>query len=308
MRVLVTGGAGFIGSNLVEYLLNKECEVIVIDNLTSGFKNNIDEFMEDIEFYENNIENFNLSSLNKLDAIVHLAAQASVPLSIKNFSESSISNLNGTINIIDYCKNFNVPLVYASSSAIYGDLPIGDDDDIAIDLISPYAADKYTMEIYTKLAHQIYDLSSIGLRFFNVYGPKQDPHSPYSGVISIFIEKYLNSDPVIINGGHQTRDFVYVDDVVECIYQSIQIVKSKKVSKNINILTGKSISIDYLAERISKITNNDSKKIYKKLQPGDPIKSEGTSKTLKDFLLINNKNFTSIDEGLKKTITYIREA
>lgn len=308
MRVLVTGGAGFIGSNLVEYLLNKECEVIVIDNLTSGFKNNIDEFMEDIEFYENNIENFNLSSFNKLDAIVHLAAQASVPLSIKNFAESSISNLNGTINIIDYCKNFNVPLVYASSSAIYGDLPIGDDDDIAIDLISPYAADKYTMEIYTKLAHQIYDLSSIGLRFFNVYGPKQDPHSPYSGVISIFIEKYLNSDPVIINGGHQTRDFVYVDDVVECIYQSIQIVKSKKVSKNINILTGKSISIDYLAERISKITNNDSKKIYKKLQPGDPIKSEGTSKTLKDFLLINNKNFTSIDEGLKKTITYIREA
>ena len=101
---------------------------------------------------------------------------------------------------------------------------------------------------------------------------------------------------------------MYIDDVIECIYQSIQIVKSKKVSKNINILTGKSISIDYLAERISKITNNDSKKIYKKLQPGDPIKSEGTSKTLRDFLLINNKNFTSIDEGLKKTITYIREA
>ena len=308
MRVLVTGGAGFIGSNLVEYLLKKECEVIVIDNLTSGFKNNIDEFMEDIEFYKNNIEDFNLSSLKKLDAIVHLAAQASVPLSIENFSQSSTSNLNGTINIIDYCKNFNVPLVYASSSAIYGNLPIGDDDDIAIDLISPYAADKYTMEIYTKLAHQIYDLSSIGLRFFNVYGPKQDPHSPYSGVISIFIERYLNLDPVIINGGHQTRDFVYIDDVIECIYQSIQIVKSKKVSKNINILTGKSISIDYLAERISKITNNDSKKIYKKLQPGDPIKSEGTSKTLRDFLLINNKNFTSIDEGLKKTITYIREA
>ena len=129
--------------------------------------------------------------MGKIDGVIHLAAQASVPLSVEDFRISTRSNINGSINVMDYCCRSHVPLVYASSSAVYGNLPVGDDAIRDVDLLSPYAADKYVMEIYAQMAHKVYGLSSVGLRFFNVYGPRQDPHSPYSGVISVFIERML---------------------------------------------------------------------------------------------------------------------
>ena len=152
MKYLVTGGCGFIGSNLVEKLLYDGHEVIVIDNLSTGYKKNISSFLDKIEFYNENIEGFNFSKIDKADVVIHLAAQASVPLSIKNFEESSTSNIIGTIRVINFCKSNKIPLVYASSSAIYGDLDLGNDCKDNFDILSPYSADKYLMEVYSDVA------------------------------------------------------------------------------------------------------------------------------------------------------------
>ncbi len=307
MKYLITGGAGFIGSNLVEKLLSDGHQVIVIDNLSTGYKKNISNFLDQIEFYNSSIEEFNLLKVDKADAVIHLAAQASVPLSIENFEESSSSNILGTIKIINFCKSNKIPLVYASSSAIYGDLDVGNDSDNNIDLLTPYSADKYLMEIYSNIAFKNYDMSSIGLRFFNVYGPKQDPHSPYSGVISIFVEKHIKEDVITIFGGHQTRDFVYVGDVVNSIIKSIELVMKNKICETVNVLTGKSISIENLADQISDISGFQPKKIYSDLPIGDPIKSEGTTKKMIDLLRININEFVEIEQGLKNTIFDIKK-
>jgi UDP-glucose 4-epimerase len=128
-----------------------------------------------------------------------LAAQASVPISVAKFGSSSSSNMLGTIKVIDYCRVNQIPLVYASSSAIYGNLELGDDQNSRVDLVSPYATDKYAMELYAKTAYKLYQLSSIGLRFFNVYGPRQDSTSSYSGVISTFVDRLLRRKSITIN-------------------------------------------------------------------------------------------------------------
>ena len=183
MNILVTGGAGFIGSHLCEYLVKQGHNITVVDDLSTGYKSNLSYVLDIIDFHEEKIEFFDFAKLSKIDSVVHLAAQVSVPVSIDDFGVSSTSNLSGTIKVIDFCKRKQLPFVYASSSAVYGNLDFGDDSGSLVNLLSPYAADKYVMELYAKVAHQLYQLSSIGLRFFNVYGPLQDPSSAYSGVI-----------------------------------------------------------------------------------------------------------------------------
>ena len=306
MKILVSGGAGFIGSNLVKFLLSKDHEVIVIDNFSTGFKKNLQKELENIILVENNLEDVYLDEYKGIDCFIHLAAQASVPISINNFKESSMSNILSSINAIDFCNNYNIPFIYASSSAIYGDLEIGDDNCSDIDLLSPYAADKYFLEKYTKIFHSLNSFSSIGLRFFNVYGPYQDPKNPYSGVISIFVDKIRAKESIEINGGNQTRDFIYVEDVAKLIYKSIQIASQRKTYEVINVLTGKTTSINKLAEIISKKLNYEAKKIYKPLAKGDPLKSDGTTSKMKIFLDIDTNELTKIDEGLEKTINFIK--
>jgi len=309
MKILVTGGAGFIGSNLVEFLLNNNHEVLIIDDLSTGKISNINHLLKKIQFIEEKLEYFDLYKLDDIDdidAVVHLAAQASVPLSISNFKESSITNLLSSINILDFCDNKNLPLVYASSSAVYGDLSQGDDGETKVDLLSPYAADKYVMELYLGVLYKLRSMSSIGLRFFNVYGPRQDPTSPYSGVIPIFVDKILNQDQINIFGGKQTRDFIYVDDVVQAIYRSINITKSEAVYEQINILTGTTTSIESLVNTISKEIGFDPIKSYQPMALGDPMSSNGTIEKMKSFLELDPVSMTPITKGLKKTINFIK--
>ena len=302
MKYLITGGAGFIGSNLVKSLLDDSHEIIVIDNLSSGFMHNIEEIKDKIEFHQVCIEDFDLNNIKNIDVVVHLAAQASVPFSIEKMEESSSSNLISTIKIINFCHERKIPLVYASSSAIYGDLEIGDDASSAIDLQSPYSADKYVMEVYAEIAHKNYDLRSMGLRFFNIYGPKQDPSSPYSGVISIFIDRLLKKKSILINGGHQTRDFVYVDDAINCIKASINKLFNENICDQVNVLTGKSISIEDLADNIAEILDFKSKKIFKELPDGDLLNSYGSTTKMENLLDLDSKSFIDIKKGLEKTI------
>jgi UDP-glucose 4-epimerase len=307
MRVLVTGGAGFIGSNLVDFLLENDHKVVVIDDLSSGDKSNLKQSLKKINFIKSKVEDINLSNLKKIDAVVHLAAQASVPLSISDFKSSSKTNILSTLSILNYCHINKLPLVYASSSAVYGDLKIGNDENEDINLLSPYAADKYLMEIYSKVLFNLSGLSTIGLRFFNVYGPRQDPKSPYSGVISIFLDRIIENNYIKINGGSQTRDFVFVKDVVLAIYKSIQITKSKKVNDKINILSGKTTSIDKLSDIIYKKLDRQAKKKFKPMIKGDPMKSDGTTKKMKKILNLKPSSMVSIEEGLSRTIDHIKK-
>ncbi|MDB0021061.1 NAD-dependent epimerase/dehydratase family protein [Candidatus Pseudothioglobus singularis] len=306
MNLLITGGAGFIGSNLCDFLLREGNKVVVIDNLSTGNLSNLSNSIDSIDFYQEDIESFDLTKFDNFDAVVHLAAQASVPLSVSNFKVSSISNIVASINVIDYCSKEKIPLIYASSSAIYGSLELGDDNESEIDLLSPYGVDKYSMEMYAKISHNLYQLSSIGLRFFNVYGPRQDPSSPYSGVISIFTDKLSRSESIIINGGYQTRDFIYVDDVVKSIYKSIVISKNAVICEQVNILTGASISIDLLADKLMKQMGSYVEKIYCDLPIDDPKVSNGTTIKMVNFLKLSLSELTLLDTGLQKTINYIK--
>ena len=305
MKYLITGGAGFIGSHLVELLLENNHEVVCIDDLSSGYISNLTTVFQKINFYEEKIEIFDFNRLENIDAVIHLAAQPSVPLSISNFSLSSSSNLLGTIKVIDYCRSNNIPLAFASSSAVYGNLEFGNDEINNVDLLSPYATDKYVMELYTKTAYKIYQLSSIGLRFFNVYGPRQDPNSAYSGVISIFADRLLDGKNIIINGGHQTRDFVYVKDVAKVIYSAINVATSSSICEISNVLTGNSVTINELAQQMIVITKAEVELQYKSLPLGDPKQSNGSSIKMAKLFKVNPNNFTKLNNGLLSTIQYI---
>jgi UDP-glucose 4-epimerase len=306
IKYLITGGAGFIGSNLCDFLVRKGYSVSIIDDLSTGYLENLKNSINSIEFYNEKIEQFNFKNIVDFDAVIHLAAQPSVPLSVENFGDSSSANLLGTINIIEYCRANRVPLIYASSSAIYGNLTLGDDKDSTIDLLSPYAADKYAMEIYTKISYKLYQLSSIGLRFFNVYGPRQDPNSAYSGVISIFADRILKNQDIIINGGCQTRDFVYVNDVVNVIYRAIRVASEKTVCEVSNVLTGESITINYLADQMMDIVGEKVGKEYQDLPTGDPEQSDGTTQKMVSLFNVELENFIQLKGGLAETIKFIR--
>ena len=304
MKYLITGGAGFIGSHLVELLIENNHEVVCVDDLSTGYKSNLSSIIQKIDFYEEKIELFDFNNFIDIDAIVHLAAQPSVPFSITNFSDSSSSNLLGAIKVIDHCRLHNIPLVYASSSAIYGNFEFGNDEIENVDLLSPYATDKYAMELYSTTAHKIYQISSVGLRFFNVYGPRQDPSSPYSGVISIFADKLLKGQNITINGGYQTRDFIYVKDVVNIIHRAITLASKNSICEISNVLTGESITIDELAEKMMKIIDVNVEVNYQSLPVGDPAQSNGSSKKMTKLFTVELDKFTKLDKGLVNTVQF----
>ena len=306
MTFLVTGGAGFIGSHLIEKLITEEYHVICIDDLSTGFIDYLPE-NNSLMFINDKIQSFNISDIQQnIDGIFHLAAQASVPVSIDNFYKSSVNNLLGTLKVWDLAKEHDIPVVFASSSAVYGNLPLGDDQLEKYDILSPYAQDKLTMEDYARMCWKVYKTPSIGLRFFNVYGPRQDPTNPYSGVISIFIDSLMQKKQVTINGGYQTRDFIYVKDIAKVMTQSMEYLFNKKSCEVLNVGTGKSITIDHLLAKLADILKVKPEIIMKELPLGDPEKSEGTYKKLKKILNIDTNQFVKLDQGLISTIEYIR--
>ena len=305
MNYLVTGGAGFIGSHLIELLIENNHEVICIDDLSTGNNSNLYSVIQKIDFYEEKIELFDFNKVNNVDAVVHLAAQPSVQLSITNFSNSSSSNLLGAIKVIDYCRLNKIPLIYASSSAVYGNLEFGNDEINSIDLLSPYSTDKYAMELYSQTAYKTFQLPSIGLRFFNVYGPRQDPGNAYSGVISIFGDNLLKNQNITINGGYQTRDFIYVKDVVGVIYRAINLASNNSICEVCNVLTGESITIDELAKMMMKIIGINIDVNYQSLNAGDPKQSDGAVKKMLKLFSVDLSKFTKLDDGIMDTIRYI---
>lgn len=298
---LITGGAGFIGANLTRRLLKKGSKVVVVDDLSCGKFDNIP-IHENLTFFKSSIQDFDLNSFN-FSCVFHLAAQASVTFSIEKFYLSSSNNNLSSFKIIEFCSKNRVPLVYASSSAVYGNLKKGIEKK-EIDLLHPYGVDKYVLELYADMAYKVYGLKSCGLRFFNVYGPYQDGNNPYSGVISIFIERLLKNKSINIFGGKQTRDFIYVEDVVDSLLISYDFLKQNNTSDVFNILSNKTTSIENLANVICDLLKIEPAIKYLPLPKSDPKISIGSSQYSKNKLKFTNK--TNLIDGLKLTIDWIR--
>ena len=302
---LITGCAGFIGSNLVKKLY-KNYELILVDDLSEGSIINLPRTLR-TKIIKKKIQNIKNLKIKKLNGIFHLAAQSSVPLSLNNFYKSSTNNIESSLKVFEFSKQFSAPVVYASSSAVYGNLPLGNDQKEKFSITSPYAQDKLTVEYYAKMLFEIFKISFVGLRLFNVYGPGQRHNSPYSAVIPIFINRMLKKLPVIINGGFQTRDFVYVQDVIDVMLMLMKKIQKQKTFQIFNFGTGRSVKIDFLFKLIKKNINVEPKIIRRKLDKFDPKKSSGTYEKISRYLNLKKYNFTKLENGLIKTIDSMKQ-
>lgn len=271
-RVLVTGGAGFIGSHTVDLLLKQGLEVVVIDNLQSGKLSYLNLFNPQLRFIQTDVKNDKVlrEEIARCDAVLHLAALPSVPQSIENPVQSLQVNIEGFLHVLQAIRRNHRPirLVYASSAAVYGDvatLPCSDDEPTS-PALSPYALEKATNEHYAKLYERLFGIKSLGLRYFNVYGTRQDPKSPYSGVISKFIEQYQKSEPILIFGdGKQSRDFIHVADVAAANCLALQ----SDFAGILNIATGVSENLLNLVSYIEKAGARSAELSFQKPRKGD---------------------------------------
>ena len=311
LSVLVTGGAGFIGSNITQFLLeNKVKKVRVIDNLSTGNKNNLEPFLEkydNLEFIYGDISKLEIcrKAVKNVDIICHQAALGSVPRSINDPLSSHISNVNGFLNILIAAKEEGIKrVVYASSSSVYGnEAELPKVEEKVGSVLSPYAATKKIDEIYANVFTKCYDMECIGLRYFNVFGPRQDPHGAYAAVIPKFIDIMKNDKQPTINGdGTYSRDFTYVDNVVQGNVLALTTNNKKCFGEVFNIGTGGRVSILELVSNINKYLQKDISPILGTNRPGDIPHSNADISKAKKMLGYDPK--ISFKEGILKTINY----
>jgi len=270
-KVLITGGAGFIGSNMADELA-KENEVVIIDDLSTGRLENINELIkkDNVSFIRGSITDskFLQKYFKNIDYVFHQAAIPSVPRSIKDPKNSNEANVTGTLNVLTAAKDSGVKkLVFASSSSVYGDaLTLSKSESLPLNPLSPYAVTKATGELYCKVFMDIYGLQTVSLRYFNVFGPRQDPDSQYSAVIPKFISAIMKDEsPVIYGDGEQSRDFTFVKHVVDA---NILACESDKTGL-FNIACGRRITINQLIDIINDILNKNIKPVYAEPRSGD---------------------------------------
>lgn len=303
-RIVVTGGAGFIGSNIVHNLYQNN-EVKVIDNLTTGNIGNIFDLVEEesIELTKGSINDLKLlrDNFSDVDYVLHQAAIPSVPRSIINPLATNKANIEGTLNVLVAARDCNVEkVVFASSSSVYGDTPtLPKIENMWPSPLSPYAITKLCGENYCRIFYEIYGLRTSSLRYFNVYGPRQNPKSEYAAVVPKFISSTIKGNPIEIYGnGEQTRDFTYVKDVVDANLKSI--LSKKADGKALNIASGKRISIYDLAMKIMEICGKKVDIKYGEKRIGDVDHSLADISLANDIIDYSPKY--SLEEGLKETI------
>ncbi len=309
-NVLVTGGAGFIGSHLAAKLAEAN-EVVIFDIFTSGHKKNIEELQKKQNVKIMLIDVRDRDPLVKysaegFDYIFHLAAQTSVQMSIDDPIYTMDNNITGTLNVLQAAKELGgCKVVFSSSAAIYGDAPkLPKLEKMQPVPKSPYAVTKIAGEQFCKVFHELYELPTVALRYFNVYGPNQDPKAEYAAVVPKFINRALEDEPAIIYGdGEQSRDFVYVDDVVDANIQAA--LSNKANGEVINIAAGKSTSVNQLAENISEIAETESiKPRLMPSRPGDIRHSYADISKAKELMDWEPK--TELRDGLRQTFEYFQ--
>jgi UDP-N-acetylglucosamine 4-epimerase len=306
---LITGGAGFIGSNIVDYLvLHNAGKIKILDNLSTGSLDNLTSVLNlpNVEFINGDIRDVNtcLTAVQGVDYISHQAALGSVPRSISDPITTNDVNIGGFLNILTSAKEAKVKrMVYAGSSSTYGDSPkLPKQEDIIGNPLSPYAVTKYVNELYAKVYSSIYKFHTVGLRYFNVFGPRQNPNGQYAAVIPLFISSIINSSPPVINGdGLNSRDFTFVSNVVQA---NIKAMFSENIEEHtvLNIAAGGQTSLLELVQSINENLNLQIDPIFRSPRLGDVRHSFADITKAKN--IINYEPEISFEQGIKQTISY----
>lgn len=309
-NILVTGGAGFIGSNLADELIRRGAKVKIIDNLLTGYHENLEEIEGDFEFIEGDIANAEVigQAVDGIDFIFHEAALPSVPRSVANPLETHNACVNGTFNVLTAARNAGVKrVIYAASSSAYGDQQtLPKVETMAPEPLSPYAAAKLTGEYYCRVFSQVYGLETYSLRYFNVFGPRQDPSSQYSGVISRFIDAFMKGgSPTIFGDGKQSRDFTYIANVVDANVRALD--AEDGVGQVINVANGERVSLLELVEVMKSVTGNTDVKVdFQPERKGDVKHSQADNQRAIQWL--GYTKLVGLEEGIKRTIEWWKES
>ena len=303
---LVTGGAGFIGSHLSEELVGRGHRVRAFDNLSTGKRKNL-EHIPGVELLVGDLANLEdcRRAVRSVDYVLHMGAVASVPRSVVDPIASNTANIDGSLNILVAARDEKVRrLVYAGSSSAYGDLPtLPKHEDMPTKPQSPYALQKLVAEQYCQLFTQLYGLETVMIRYFNVFGPRQDPGSPYSGVISLFSTALLEGRrPIIFGDGGQTRDFTYVANVVDGVLRACE--APNVAGEVINVATGGRISLNQLLQTINEIVGTSIEPIYEESRAGDVRDSQADIS--KAASLLGYAPLVTFEEGLRRTLEWCR--
>ena len=303
---LVTGGAGFIGSHLTEELVRRGHRVRVADSLITGKRRNV-AHIPGVDFLEGDLAEPGVAerAVQGVDYVLHQAAIPSVPRSVKDPLTSHRANVDASLNVLVAARDAGVKrLVYAGSSSAYGNTPtLPKHEDMPTNPLSPYALQKLVAEQYCQMFTELYGLETVTIRYFNVFGPRQDPGSPYSGVISLFAAALLEGrQPIIYGDGEQTRDFTYVANVVDGVLRAVEAPGA--AGKVINVATGGRISLNELLLTMNRIVGNDLEAVYKESRAGDVHDSQADISKAKK--LLGYVPIVPLDDGLKYTLDWCR--
>jgi nucleoside-diphosphate-sugar epimerase len=305
MRYVVTGGAGFIGSNTVEELVRRGHSVVVLDDLSSGKEENLAEFRNKITFIKGSIIDIEAvrKAMHEAEYVLHLAARTSVPRSVKDPLETNRVNIDGTLNVLVAARDAKVKrIVFAASSSAYGETPtLPKVETMQPEPISPYGVTKYVGELYAQNFGRCYGLENVSLRYFNIFGPRQDPSSPYSGVLAKFCTAFLeDTQPIIFGDGEQTRDFTYVENAVQA---NLLACEAPNVSgKVFNIGVGGRFSLNQTVGLLNKISGKQLEAKYEPARDGDIRDSQADIRKAQEGLGYEPQ--IGFEEGLRRTFQW----
>ncbi|MDQ6904003.1 MAG: SDR family oxidoreductase [Bacteroidota bacterium] len=310
---LITGGAGFIGSHIAEYFLkNNAGKVRVLDNLSNGFETNLAILRkyDAFEFIQGDIRNIEIcrTACEGIDFVSHQAAVGSVPRSIKEPFNTNDVNVGGFVNILKAAvENKIKKFVYASSSSVYGDEPtLPKREDRTGNCLSPYAVSKKADELYADVFARVYGIDVLGFRYFNIFGPRQDPDGPYAAVIPLFVKAIMNNSSAFINGdGEQTRDFTFVDNAVQVNIKGMLSTNDEAKNKVYNVAVGENYSINFLYNAIKEYLHSDIKAVHREPREGDIRNSLADVSLAKK--LLGYQPEAKFETGLIKTIEFFKE-
>jgi nucleoside-diphosphate-sugar epimerase len=307
---LVTGGAGFIGSHIASALVAKGARVRIIDDLSTGYRENINEIGGDVDFVQGSVadENALRKAMEDVELVFHEAAIPSVPRSVENPRQTHIASVDSTFSLLVASQEKKVRrIVYAASSSAYGDQPtLPKVENMLPEPLSPYAVAKLVGEYYCQVFTRVYGLETVSLRYFNVFGPRQDPSSQYSGVISRFIAALLSGEqPVIYGDGEQSRDFTYIADVVEANLKAAETARG--IGSIINVANGERVSLKELLKEVQELTGRTEVSVdYRPARAGDVLHSLADISRAREFLDFTPR--VGLREGLQLTIDWWKQS